>query len=224
MQPYFFPYIGYFALLEKADCFVIADDLNYIKNGFINKNYILSNKESFRMSLQLKKASQNKLINEIDRGDNLIQILETIKRAYVKAPYYNEVFPVIEKILSNTECNLARFLGDAIKDISDFLKLDVDILYSSEIQKNQELRFDERILDICHRLGAEHYVNSIGGQELYDKKKFADHGVKLNFIECPSVTYQQFSEEFIPSLSIIDVMMFNSVSKIREILKQCQLI
>ncbi len=218
MQPYFFPYIGYFQLMKEVDVFVIADDLNYIKNGFINKNSILLHNEAFKISLQLKGASQNKLINEIEMGENGVQLLETIRRAYKKAPFFNDVFPLIESILLNKEKNLARYLGDSLIKISNYLEIEVKILYSSDIDKNDDLKFDERIMDICQILNENHYINPIGGKELYRKEEFAKKNIRLDFICTSTIEYKQYNDNFISNLSIIDLMMFNSIDNLKKIL------
>lgn len=218
MQPYFFPYIGYFQLIKKVDIFVIADDLHYIKNSFINKNFILLNHEAFRLSLQLKGASQNKLINEIEVGSNNSKLLETIRRAYKKAPYFNDVFPLIEEIMLSKENNLARFLGDSLMKISNYLGIEVEILYSSKIEKDNSLKYEERIIDICKRLEGKHYINAIGGKTLYSKENFRKEDLTLQFISSPPYVYKQFNDNFIPDLSMIDLMMFNSKDNLTQLL------
>jgi len=224
MQPYFFPYIGYFQLLNAVDTYVIADDLNYIKNGFINKNTILMNNQEFKISLQLKGASQNKLINEIEVGDNGAKLLETIRRSYKKAPHFEDAFPLIEKILLNKEKNLAKFLGDALIRIAAYLEMDTKILYSSEIEKDNFLMMDERIIDICNRLHEKEYVNAVGGKNLYCKLEFSEANIDLKFINKKKIMYEQFNNDFIAKLSLIDVLMFNSVSNIKEMLVSYDLV
>jgi len=224
MQPYFFPYVGYFQLIQAVNVFVIADDLNYIKNGFINKNFILLNNEAFRISLQLKGASQNKLINEIEVGENASKLLNTIKEAYRKAPYFDDTFPLLESILLSKEKNLARYLGNLLIKISKYFGLETTVLFSSEIDKDNDLRFDERIMDICERLKQDKYINPIGGVELYDKQNFKDRGMSVHFIVNETSGYKQFSSDFIPNLSIIDIMMFNSKDEIKELLNQYDLV
>jgi len=224
MQPYFFPYFAYFQLMHTVDVFVIADDLNYIKNGFINKNSILLNNQVFKISLQLKAASQNKLINEIEVGENGSTLLETIRRTYRKAPYFEDVFPMIEKILLSKEKNLSKYLGNSLFTIARYLDIPVKILYLSEIEKDNELRLDERIYDVCKKLNKMHYVNSIGGQSLYKKEMFLKHGIQLSFIQSNEIIYKQYNNVFIPNLSIIDVLMFNSKSHLNEMLNAYSLV
>ena len=224
MQPYFLPYIGYFQLIQLVDVYVIADDLHFIKNSYIKKNSILDNGASALISLELIGASQNKLINEIDVGNNTDKVLTAIQRRYSKAPYFKDIFPLLQTILSSKEKNLARFLGYSLMEISSYLGMQTKILYSSEIEKNNDLKFDARIMDICKRVGADHYINAIGGKELYDKDKFATEGIKLSFIDTNDIEYKQFDKEFVPNLSIIDVMMFNSKVESRELLQRFELV
>jgi hypothetical protein len=224
MQPYFFPYIGYFQLIDTVDVYVIADDLNFIKNGYIKKNNILDNGAPAMISLQLVGASQNRLINEIEVGDNTDKILTGIQRRYAKAPYFKDVFPMLQSILSHKEKNLARFLGYSLIKISGYLGIQTKFVYSSEIEKNNDLKFDARIIDVCKSIGADHYINAIGGKELYSKDDFAEEGIRLNFIDTKEVIYKQFDKEFVPNLSIIDVMMFNSKEEIRKLLQRYELV
>jgi hypothetical protein len=224
MQPYFFPYIGYFQLIEAVDTYVIADDLNFIKNSYIKKNSILENGAPALLSLELIGASQNKLINEIEVGNNTAKLLKGIQRRYAKAPYFKDVFPLLETILLYQDKNLAKFLGNSLIKIADYLGMETTFLYSSEIEKNNDLKFDERIFEICRKIGSDHYINAIGGKELYSKDDFAREGIKLNFIDTKEIEYKQFDKEFVPNLSIIDVMMFNSKEECKELLQQYELV
>ncbi len=224
MQPYFLPYIGYFQLIQLVDIYVIADDLNFIKNSYIKKNSILDNGAPALISLELIGASQNKLINEIEVGNNTDKLLTAIQRRYTKAPYFKDVFPLLQTILSSKEKNLARFLGYSLMKISSYLGMQTKILYSSEIEKNNDLKFDARIIDICKRVGADHYINAIGGQALYDKEEFAEEGIKLNFIDTNDIVYEQFGKAFVSNLSIIDVLMFNSKDEIKTMLDAYKLV
>ncbi len=223
MQPYFFPYIGYWQLLCAADTFVVYDDVNYIKQGYINRNSILVGNEAQKITLEVIGASSNKLINEVQVGGNAKKLLKGIEQAYKKAPQYEKVFPLIQNILENPEKNLAKFLGNSIQKISTYLNIDVKILYSSEIEKNCSLKAQDKILDICQQLGVTHYVNAIGGQELYSKEAFKSKNLELNFIQTELIEYKQFKNEFVPYLSIIDIMMFNSKKDIQNMLNNYKL-
>lgn len=224
MQPYFLPYIGYFQLIRAVDKFVIYDDVNYIKQGWINRNRILLNGSDHMLTLKLEGASSFKLINEIKTGNNKDKLLKTISQAYIKAPFYKDSISIIKNILSNDENNLAKFIARSIIAVSEYLKLNTTFIISSEIGKNNNLKADNKVIHICNILGATHYINAIGGMELYSKQKFLDAGIQLEFIKSKPVTYAQLNGNFIPWLSIIDVMMFNSPEIIQNMMNQYELI
>jgi len=219
MQPYLFPYIGYWQLINAVDVFVIFDDVSYIKKGYINRNSILLNGQGQRITLELIGASQNKLINEIEIRGNSKKILRTIELSYSKAPYFKEIFPIIEEILNQEEKNLAKFIGYSLEKISNYLKIDTKFLYSSSIKKDNSLKAQNKILDICSKLDAKNYINTIGGVNLYDEDRFKKEGIDLNFLKAKIINYQQFKDEFISHLSIIDVLMFNDIDAVRNMLK-----
>ncbi len=226
MQPYFFPYIGYWQLLGAVDKYVIFDDVNFKKRGWINRNQILYQGQVKYLNVYLKGVSQNKHINEIQVSDNDLNLknLNVLQNAYKKAPFYDSVYPMIEKIICQQEKNLARYNGFLIKTICKYLKIKTQLFYSSEIEKSSELRGQEKIIAICKKLCATEYYNAIGGQKLYDGKYFAGNGMKLFFLKTEEIKYRQFGECFYDNLSIIDIMMFNPVDKIQEFLSKYSLV
>ena len=227
MQPYLFPYIGYFQLIHAVDTFVVYDDVNFIKKGWINRNSILVNAMPYLFTMNLKEASQNKLINEIkiDSESNWKKnLLKTLNLSYKKAPYFAAAFPVIEEIILNEESNLAQFITTSLKKVSAFIGIQTLIIISSEIEKNNASKGSDRILAVCKSIGATHYVNAIGGRDLYDSNNFSKNHINLQFIQTKQIKYPQFKNEFSPSLSIIDVMMFNSAEEIKSHLNQYELI
>ena len=224
-QPYLFPYIGYWQLINASDVYIISDSMQYIKKGYINRNSILLNKNKHLFSLQVMNVHGDSLINEVGVGNNTAKIAETIKHAYKKAPYFNEVYPLIEEILGNDEKNLARFIGNSIERIADFLDIRTRFFYLSELQGETTLKAQARTIDICKRVNADHYINAIGGQSLYSKKDFDKEGMKLSFLKTGDIEYKQFyGQDFVPSLSIIDVMMFNSPEQIKTLLEKYTLL
>ncbi|MEA3453865.1 MAG: WbqC family protein [Candidatus Caldatribacteriota bacterium] len=224
MQPYFFPYIGYWQLLCAANTFVIYDDVNFIKRGYINRNSILVGNKAQRITLEVIGASSNKLINDVQVGNNAKKLLKGIDQAYRKAPEYEKVFPLIQSILENPEKNIAKFLGNSLQKIADYLEINTKVIYSSSLEKDNSLKAQDKVLDICQRLRTSHYINTIGGQVLYSKDAFESKGIELNFIKTELMEYKQFGNEFVPYLSIIDIMMFNSVDNIKEMLNRYELI
>ena len=224
MQPYLFPYIGYWQLINAVDTFVIYDDVNFIKQGYINRNSILSNGKSQQFTLELIGASSNKLIKEIEIGNNVNKILKTIKQSYIKAPLFENVIILLEEILTNKEKNLAKYIGYSLEKISQYLEINTNFVYSNNIKKDINLKAQDKIIDICKNLNARKYINTIGGQELYNKEIFKENGIELNFLKTELVEYKQFKNDFIPYLSIIDILMFNKKSDIRIILDRYKLI
>ena len=224
MQPYLFPYIGYWQLINAVDTFIIYVDVNFIKQGYINRNSILSNGKSQVITMELIGASSNKLINEIEVGNNREKLLKTIKQNYTKAPYFVTVYPIIENILNQNEKNLANFIGYSLEKISNYLEIDTKFIYSSEIKKNNILKAQDKILDICKNLDVRKYINAIGGQELYSKEIFKENDIELNFLKTELVQYKQFKNDFVPYLSIIDILMFNKKNDIKIMLDRYELI
>lgn len=224
MQPYFFPYLGYWQLLGAVDKFVIYDDVNYFRKGFINRNSILVNGRSSLITLELKGASQNKKINNIEVGANSGKILKTIEYSYKKSVFFESIFPLILKIINNNEDNLAKYLSYSLDEISSYLELETKIYLSSKINKNNALKGEDKILAICESLGAKVYINSIGGTDLYKKENFFRKDIDLRFLKPEPLSYKQYSKSFIPNLSIIDVLMFNSKEDIKLMLTKYFLI
>ncbi|MDZ4795226.1 MAG: WbqC family protein [Bacteroidota bacterium] len=212
MQPYFFPYIGYFQLIQAVDVFVFYDDVNYINRGWINRNNILVNHQAQLISIPCKQASQNKLINEVELGADdktCRKLLSTIQMAYKKAPFFPKVFPIFEKTLSNKDFNIAQLASRSVKEVATYLGLSVIFKNSSEHFLNRELKKADRLIDICHQESILNYVNPPGGRELYTQAYFSEKKINLRFLIPKAVTYPQYGKPFVPWLSILDVLMFN---------------
>ena len=228
MQPYFFPYIGYWQLINAVDKFVIYDDVNYIKRGWINRNNILVNGHSKLINVRMSKVSQNKLINEIEVTHDLSyneDLLQTINRSYSKAPFFENVFPLVERVINQHEKKLAKYLEFSIREVCKYLSIHTEIIISSEISKSNELKGQDKIIEICKLLSSDQYMNVIGGQSLYSSPDFQLCGIELKFLKTLDITYPQTSKEkFVPNLSILDIMMFNSPEHINSMLKDYELI
>lgn len=224
MQPYFLPYIGYFQLMKAVDAFVLYDDVTYIKQGWINRNRILINNNDYLFTLELKGASSNKNINSVEVGNNRIKLLKTFDNAYRKAPFYEQVKPLLDEVFYSNEVNLAKYIAQTISAVNKYLGIDTKMLMSSEVDKNNLLKGQDKVIEICKILNAQKYINSIGGQDLYSKKEFSDAGIELVFITPQNINYKQYSNNFIPFLSILDVLMFNSIHSIQEMLNMYDLV
>lgn len=224
MQPYFMPYIGYWQLLAAVDTYVIYDDVNYIKKGWINRNNILVNNDKQMFTISLNGASQNKLINEITIADDFTKLRKTITMAYHKAPYYSNVMTLLDDIFSYQSNNLADFIANSIELVCQYLDIQTKIIMSSDIEKDNSLKGQDKILEICKLLNADTYYNAIGGQELYDKSVFAKENIKLCFLKSDIPEYSQYKNAFVPGLSILDVMMWNDVDEINTMLDKFDLV
>lgn len=224
MQPYLFPHISYFQLINSVDKFVIYDDVNFIKGGYINRNNILNNGKSQLITLELIGSSPNKRINEISIGNNSNKLLKIIRQNYSKAPFFQSVFSMLEEILDNEQKELSKFLGFSLVKISKYLNIDTKFLYSSDIKNDKALKAQDRLIEMSKILNATSYINSIGGIELYDKEVFSQNNINLSFLKSSKILYKQFENIFIPNLSIIDVLMFNGKKKTLEILDDYKLL
>lgn len=224
MQPYFMPYIGYFQTMAAVDTYVVYDDVQYIKGGWVSHNYLLVGGKKQMFSIQLRGASPNKLFNEVEIGDNFKKLTHMLQLNYCKVPFYAEVMPVLQEIFSYEDRNLARFLWNSYRKLFEFLEIGTDIILSSSIEKDNSLRGKVKVLAICHALGADTYLNAIGGQELYDKAEFAANGVELHFVKTEDFEYQQSGAGFEPGLSFIDVLMFNGKEGTRKLLEKYTLV
>lgn len=214
MQPYLFPYVGYWQLVNCVDTFVFFDDVNFIKKGYINRNNIMVNGKKHVFTMPVRKASQNKLINELSISHDH-KLLKTIELAYRKAPYFEEVFDLVTSIFNNETENLSQFVEDSISKTSAFMGLNTLFIKSSQTDKPDGLKGQEKILAICRTLHADSYVNAIGGQDLYQKDRFAKEGIELGFIRCQSE---------VPYTSIIDLLMTLGKEQVCEALNQYEVI
>ncbi|KZE81048.1 hypothetical protein AV926_09770 [Myroides marinus] len=229
MQPYFLPYIGYFQLIKAVDKFVFYDDVNYIKQGWINRNNILLQGKASLFTIPLEKASSFTKINNVKLHPILfdnwkVKFLRSIEQNYRKAPYFSDVYQLIRSILEVNSDRIGVLAKDSVITVSKYLQLETEFVYSSDFYMNNELSGKFRVISICAKENALVYINPIGGQELYNKEDFLSQGLDLYFIQSKKQIYQQFKEEFVPWLSIIDILMFNSVEEIQLMLDEYNLI
>lgn len=210
MQPYLFPYIGYWRLIQAVDKFIVYDDVNFIKRGWINRNRILINGEPRYLNIPLIGASQNKKIYEISMQPREVwqkKFLRTLQINYKASPFFSETYSACEKILALQTDNLSDLLVNQIQVIAERLNIDTDIQKSSRYYNNSHLKAQKRVLDICRIEQANIYVNPPNGRSIYESLNFSLHGIDLRFIDSEPVRYEQRSETFIPDLSIIDLLM-----------------
>lgn len=217
MQPYFLPYIGYFQLIQAVDQFIVYDNIQYTKKGWINRNRFLQNGKDTIFSIPLKKDSDflNVKDREISADFRREKLLNQIKEAYRRAPYFEQTLPLVEQIVNYKDKNLFQFLHYSIVKTCAYLGIMTEIKISSGISIDHSLKNQDKVLALCNALAASTYVNAIGGMGLYSKDTFWERGIELKFIRSKSFEYAQFGAPFVPWLSIIDVMMFNPISAVQ---------
>ena len=228
MQPYFMPYIGYFQLINSADEFIIYDNIQYTKKGWINRNRILDKGSDRLFTVPLKKDSD--YLDVIDRklseswDKDRKKLLNSLNTLYHKAPYFEESFSIVEKCLLDNEDNLFTFILNSLNRINNYLDIKTSIVVSSDIGIDHSLKSQDKVIAICKAREATTYINAIGGMDLYSKTIFEANNIDLKFIKSHQIVYEQFDGAFVPWLSIVDVMMFNSKDIIKEYLNSYTLI
>jgi hypothetical protein len=226
MQPYFLPYIGYFQLISSADIFVVYDNVKYTKKGWINRNRFLQGGKDAEFSIALKHDSDMLQIRErsVSPDFNTTKLIHQVREAYRKAPEFETSFDVFRSIVLHEDTNLFNFIYNAISKMCSLLEIRTTIVVSSTIEIDHSLRGQEKVLAICRHLGADTYINAIGGQELYRAGDFKRNGIDLRFLKSHLIEYRQFNFPFVPWLSILDVLMFNTREEIQSFLPRFDLI
>ena len=227
MQPYIFPYLGYFQLINAVDKFIFYDDVNFIKRGWVNRNNILINGKASLFSIPLTKPSQNNKINEtriIADQKWKHKFLTKVAIAYKKAPYFETVFPLVEESIESNFSLISDLAIHSIQTTAGYLGINTVFQLSSKRYPDQNLKGQHRILDICMKENAKAYINPIGGKDIYSSALFSKNDIDLFFIQSESIHYKQFQNSFISNLSIIDVLMFNDVKETRNLLSKFNLV
>lgn len=228
MQPYLFPYLGYFQLISAVDVFVIYDDVAFIKQGWINRNQLLLHGRLHLFSVPLEGASSKRAIRdtalslrEYPRWKD--KFLKTVALAYSKAPRYEPTHELLTTVLDAAPGSIGELASRSILAVCQALALLTRIEPSSTIYENGNLHAQDRVLDICAREAATVYINASGGRKLYAKDAFAIRGVELRFLRSRLPPYPQFNHEFVRGLSILDVLMFNSPEAVRRMMAEYEL-
>lgn len=250
MQPYFFPYIGYFQVIQAVDKYILSEHVSFIKSSWINNNRLrVRNGLEFGIKVPLLNASSNKTIAEIrieNHKDWSGKILNSLKMIYRNSPFYYEVFPFLEDIIRPDYTFIHQLNGETIKAVACYLDIktdiqtctdnylpleadlrEIDLGYSSKLKflgKTRPARRTARIVAMCMNEGANVYINAIGGMDLYSKEEFKECGIELKFLKSNNITYNQLSKDFIPNLSIIDVLFYNGKDGTKKLLNEYTLI
>lgn len=225
MQPYLFPYLGYFQLIKAVNVFALGDDLQYEKESWINRNRILVNNREKLITFPLRKDSHRARINERTFSDNfeseIERMLKIIENAYANAQSFDKFFPVLEKILKFPDRRLSAYAENSIRSLCRYMSIDTPIRLASEFSLPPHIDKQDRVIRTVRLLGGDAYVNLRGGTSLYNEAYFIAHGLALRFHRMDDVSYRQFGKAFLPNLSIIDVLMFNSFEQVQHLLDCC---
>jgi hypothetical protein len=221
MQPYLFPYIGYFKLISEVDRLVFFDDVNFINKGWINRNRLLFSGQINYFTVPLSNASQNILICDVAISNDKSwkkKLEASIRQSYSKAQYFDQVYDLISPVLFGEHTKIGDMAKESIVKITNYLSIPTEFINTSRVYENQTLKGECRIRDICRKEMSSEYINLGGGRELYEESNFSADGIKLNFVDPNFTCYKQFATSFAPGLSIIDVLMHNSPFKVSEML------
>lgn len=222
MQPYFLSHPPYFQLAAASDQFVLCDNFQYTRKGWINRNQFLQNGKATPFALPLVDAPRSATIAErtIAPCFDPNALLRRWQASYQKSPHFCEVQPLLQEILFFPNANLFAFIENSIRTLLHFVGLTPPITKTSDLNASREFNGEKRVIAMCEELGAERYINSIGGIELYSRQAFKARKVHLQFLKPTQLNYRQFDNPFVPHLSVLDLLMFESAQAIRNYLVQ----
>jgi len=230
MQPYFFPYIGYFSLIKHVDKFIVSDEPQMINNGWIHRNRVLKPIEGWyyiRVPL-IKYHHDTKIKNiQIRNTENWkSKIIDQLGHYKKKAAYYYNVISLIKNVFENTFLSIVELNVAALIATCNYLNIQFtyDILSELDIDLSAIKEAGDWGKCICHELGYTNYINPIGGKILYSPDDYRKEGIDASFIKHNLPPYDQKNDSFIEGLSIVDVMMFNSPEEINEMLDDYEII
>lgn len=223
-QPYFFPYLGLFQLIHATDRLIVFDTVKYRKRSWMNRNRILHPNKSFNyITMPVKRKPENTAICDIEivGGDGWKEKILGQFSVYAKrAPHYREVRDLITDCFSVKETMYAPLCLEYMSKICEYLRLDFQYDFFSvmdvEIKKVKEP--GEWSFYICKELKAKRYLNMPAGVSIFNENLFSENGIELLFLDPRLRSYQQFNKDFSSHLSILDVLMWNSIEEVREMI------
>lgn len=241
MQSYFFPYIGYFQLINSVDTFILYGHVSFVKKSWITRNRILDKGKAVPVYINVPVIgkSSNKLIKDVSIDNNSKlkkKLLDLLYFNYKKAEHFNEIYPFLKELIATNEDNLHTYNSKNIIKICDLLDIKTNIIFEEQEAESIELELQidteidkeniksERVIKLCRKHYATTYINPIGGTELYEKKYFRNNNIDLFFVKTEDYEYQQFNNMFSPHLSIVDMLMHIGVKRTKEYIKKYKLI
>lgn len=226
MQPYFFPHLGYFDLIHRVDRWVVFDTAQYIRRGWVNRNRVLHPRAGWQyVIVPVRKHPRDTPITGIrivEGPEWRARIEGQLQHYRGHAPYFEPVMALVRDCLATDEPSLSRLNVSALGKVCGFLGLS----FQPHLLSEMELRLGpidgpgDWALRVAEALGASEYVNPPGGSSLYDAETFADRGIRLTIQSPVAFSYACPGYRFEPSLSILDVLMWNSPASVRRVLDE----
>ena len=220
MQPYFFPYLGYFQLLSNCDEFILLTEVNYIKRGWIHRNRIKMHERETRFGLNISEASQNKKINEHQIHSGKEEAKRKVFNAYKNSKNFDQWFPTISNAIMHPCDSLSDYLANSLFKTSLLLDIDTKIIKDSDIEYDRTKRGSNLILEICRSRRASTYINLPGGKDIYNSQDFLAEGIELCFMkEYNPANYKHLDPNF-SCLSVVDKLACVEIETLRKVAKE----
>jgi len=228
MQPYIFPYLGYFHLIDACDTFVFYDDVSYIKQGWINRNRLQLGTQEYLFTIPLDNPGSFRKIHEIPTHPKLFldwknKFYKTLEQSYSKAPFYTAMLKIATQTLDTPAENIGEICKTGIYQVCAYLNIQKNWIHSSTQFNNEHLQSVNRVLDICGQTNASHYINASGGRSLYAQEVFQAKGLQLSFVQATLPPYLHNKIPALPGLSILDMIAWVSPEELQHFLKQYKL-
>jgi hypothetical protein len=229
MQPYFFPYLGHFSLIASVDQWIVFDITQYTPKTWMNRNRILHPHSGWQYitvplsnsSISIK-TSEARVLNLSDAKSSILGKLSHYKK---RAPYHDAVIALVQDVFDHhaTDDSLVHLNVRALNMVCRYLGIAFPYRICSELDLPlpEKLGAGKWALEICHMLGATHYINPSGGRELFDRASFEQRGISLHFAQTRDFVYNTSPYLFEPNLSILDVLMWNSPTDVSAALREC---
>lgn len=206
LQPSYIPWIGYFEQIVNVDIFVFYDDVQYTKNDWRNRNKIKTLDGSSWLSIPIK-SSTSKKINEVlidDTKNWQTKHLKSLKQYYSKSKYFEDIYPLLEKNINSDINSISTLSIDIIKDIVKYLKIDTKFYLSSDLDIGGDK--NNRLINICKHFNASSYYTGLAAKDYIDEELFKKNNIELVYQEYKHPSYEQLHGDFLPYLSIIDLL------------------
>ncbi len=210
MQPYFFPYIGYFQLINHCDHFIFLDNVQYINRGWINRNRIILNDNVKYITVPVCKSPQNTLISnkKIHHSYHPNHILNQAQHAYKDSKEFNNIFDLLGRTLKTQDQNISSLASNSIINTVKHLKMDTQFHIASQLSpKKPSSLAEDYLIELVQSLNGTDYINMSGGRHLYSEENFLQKQIKLHFLKPYVTPYPQRKKTFTPELSILDLLM-----------------